>query len=560
VALKVLSLIFSLLLSSVALASARVIDEDRDSDRESDLQAVDRVESLLLPTTIPGLLAERERLLARAKADLMDLRKLSSPREICEQKSFADLVIKRNGLIQTLHEHRIVLDLIEIDVRSLEISAKGGRDANKAKIHAGYYSASKARAGKLQEWYLVKKIGRQFARKLPSIASLSFALLRQNSWNALVEFSRNFGNDLFALDLHNLTRLSDSSIMIKGLPEHQNSEQNVSEPNSATPDPEPAPVSTQKTLDIQKLTQYLSLFPDNSAHLSELDMWIMEYLIRPQLQQSGSVEDLKALRDQHLSELEWVKISTDNWPQACRTYIPQMQLPTPEINDRAPRGRPLPPPLEALIGVLKISSMERPQRIQLTHLFYRPTQQFSSTSCVSSALGSELETFPNVGPFSRQMLHQKFQAASRTTQGLGALIEPSLISLSTDPTVDEARSRAWLVSDYEVYYSRVGQMQLEWLGPFILGGHVFSLSVDSDRVEKMGDWQRYMPTNSGISHIINVVGYDRGINPWTLELTDYFLVRDSLNRLPIYTRIDAEDLTYWAIAFSKINSVKPASP
>lgn len=81
----------------------------------------------------------------------------------------------------------------------------------------------------------------------------------------------------------------------------------------------------------------------------------------------------------------------------------------------------------------------------------------------------------------------------------------------------------------------------EVLKAMIDSGSPPMVGIDSDvRYEREG-WLQINPRRE-LTHIVNVVGYDEGIDPWTLCPTKYFIVRDSLGKKKIHYKIAADNL------------------
>lgn len=90
------------------------------------------------------------------------------------------------------------------------------------------------------------------------------------------------------------------------------------------------------------------------------------------------------------------------------------------------------------------------------------------------------------------------------------------------------------------------------------------VGVDSDaRIESAG-WLKI--TSGGLfTHVLNLVGYDEGVDPMTLCPARFFIVRDSLGKQKIHYKITAENLlahldgVYHASKVSEVESVDPVA-
>jgi hypothetical protein len=78
--------------------------------------------------------------------------------------------------------------------------------------------------------------------------------------------------------------------------------------------------------------------------------------------------------------------------------------------------------------------------------------------------------------------------------------------------------------------------------------------IDSDVRLTSPGWINIQP-GSGITHVINVVGYGEDINPFTLCPTRYLLVRDSLGKEQIHYKIPADNFLEHTLEIHEISKV-----
>lgn len=72
-------------------------------------------------------------------------------------------------------------------------------------------------------------------------------------------------------------------------------------------------------------------------------------------------------------------------------------------------------------------------------------------------------------------------------------------------------------------------------------GHPPIVGVDSDARTESAGWIN-IKSGGAYTHVLNVVGYNEGIDPVTLCPTKYFIVRDSMGKQEVHYKITAENL------------------
>ena len=84
--------------------------------------------------------------------------------------------------------------------------------------------------------------------------------------------------------------------------------------------------------------------------------------------------------------------------------------------------------------------------------------------------------------------------------------------------------------------------------------HPPDVLISSEARVEQGEWIK--PKNSaGIKHIVNVVGYGEGIDPFDLRKKPYLIIRDSLGSKEIHYKVDAATFLHETKGLIKIKSV-----
>lgn len=79
--------------------------------------------------------------------------------------------------------------------------------------------------------------------------------------------------------------------------------------------------------------------------------------------------------------------------------------------------------------------------------------------------------------------------------------------------------------------------------------------IDSDKRSNFEEWTR-IERGGGSQHLINIVGYDEGVDPSDGKRKSYFIVRDSLDKRGIHSKIPAENLLENLTGLEKVLAVK----
>lgn len=82
------------------------------------------------------------------------------------------------------------------------------------------------------------------------------------------------------------------------------------------------------------------------------------------------------------------------------------------------------------------------------------------------------------------------------------------------------------------------------------------VQINTDARNESGEWLQFKAFGE-FDHVLNVVGYDEGIDPWTLCPTKYFIVRDSLGRKKIHYKVAAENLLSHLQSVYQVTEVAP---
>lgn len=238
----------------------------------------------------------------------------------------------------------------------------------------------------------------------------------------------------------------------------------------------------------------------------------------------------------------------------------------------------------------------------LSSKFHAPICQGDSYACASFAITSDLGTFKDVPQLSPGLgyafmvagldarkslpnnLAEKYQHdfLSPSLQDMNwdvahagvASIEDSLDALKTnliapekhfpfDPKklvperINEIPERRYGISKWTSVEGRPTETDLKRL---IKGDKPPMVTIDTDVRRIAEDWVQPVQYGS-IKHIINVVGFGYGADPFTGVPGDYFIVRDSLTPTPgIHYRVRAKDLIPRITGMYKITGAKIAAP
>lgn len=132
-----------------------------------------------------------------------------------------------------------------------------------------------------------------------------------------------------------------------------------------------------------------------------------------------------------------------------------------------------------------------------------------------------------------------YEGIMSVTESIGAFKSIPLCSSSRTQTTKETY-KVDKFSGVEFYHGDK-RPSFEVVKAMIDSGNPPIVGVDSDsRIENAG-WLKITPRGV-FRHVLNVVGYDEGIDPMTLCPTKYFIVRDSLGKQKIHYKIAANNL------------------
>ncbi|MBK9037666.1 MAG: hypothetical protein IPL83_00620 [Bdellovibrionales bacterium] len=86
-------------------------------------------------------------------------------------------------------------------------------------------------------------------------------------------------------------------------------------------------------------------------------------------------------------------------------------------------------------------------------------------------------------------------------------------------------------------------------------GHPPIVRITSDARFESADWLT-ITSQGSMHHVLNIVGYDKGIDPMTLCPTKYFIVRDSLGKKKIHYKVTANNLLRYIAGIYHISKIR----
>ena len=270
--------------------------------------------------------------------------------------------------------------------------------------------------------------------------------------------------------------------------------------------------------------------------------------------------------------------------------------------------------LNRFLTTMKVdSSTPIKERVDLSHQFQKPELQCDSKSCMAQALVADMETHLGVPKLSVPLAYAYMTADERLKrQPLKAQLTEQLGKQfgETDPKrlakildigiagddeegIDGMQSAFMSLTKYPLAPQKSFDRHIGDFVPtnlndipdksFLIGSFAGEsllakrnqeyrfpvsalkriLSADKSMVVTIAkdsrliteDWVR--PESSGhYAHVINLVGYDHGLDPTDMVDKDYFIIRDSFTKVPMHYKMSAAELIPILMDIYKVHSVK----
>lgn len=197
---------------------------------------------------------------------------------------------------------------------------------------------------------------------------------------------------------------------------------------------------------------------------------------------------------------------------------------------------------------IKIRAVNKPKDISPDHTYSaaKATEQNAEIKKEPSVSSEEVDRdYPKPDPSKNGYCDPKsyevspYEGIMSVTESIGAFKSIPLCSSSRTQTTKET----YKVDKFSGVEFDLGDKRpsFEVIKAMIDSGNPPILGVDSDaRIENAG-WLKITPRGV-FRHVLNVVGYDEGIDPMTLCPTKYFIVRDSLGKQKVHYKIAANNL------------------
>lgn len=122
----------------------------------------------------------------------------------------------------------------------------------------------------------------------------------------------------------------------------------------------------------------------------------------------------------------------------------------------------------------------------------------------------------------------------------------------------EASTKKYQINKFaSVAFSATEKPGFQFFKALIDNGYPPIVQINTDARNESGEWLQFKAFGE-FEHVLNVVGYDEGVDPWTLCPTKYFIVRDSLGKRKIHYKVPAANLLSHLQSVYQVTDVGPA--
>lgn len=91
-------------------------------------------------------------------------------------------------------------------------------------------------------------------------------------------------------------------------------------------------------------------------------------------------------------------------------------------------------------------------------------------------------------------------------------------------------------------------------------GYTPIVHVDTETRTESAGWFELKTSAGGLEHVLNIVGYEEAIDPWTLCKTKVFIVRDSLGKRKVHYRVPVTNLIKHLKGVYQVTQVEAVRP
>lgn len=91
-------------------------------------------------------------------------------------------------------------------------------------------------------------------------------------------------------------------------------------------------------------------------------------------------------------------------------------------------------------------------------------------------------------------------------------------------------------------------------------GYTPIVHVDTETRTESAGWFEFKSSAGGLEHVLNIVGYEEAIDPWTLCKTKVFIVRDSLGKRKIHYRVPVANLIKHLKGIYQVTQIEAVRP